>query len=338
MTGGSPYSALEIETWRRLLAHGALLRSSAAYLGDFHDLSLTQQVVRSAAGELTLAAQGAALAATDDAAVRGASLAWATELTHLALTASGPAQALLTALQVCAGQASNLDPYRLLFDALEELSAVVYGECWDSPTLSLAGLMTDPHLNGLDDLYPIAGLLESRNPPVVELQIYPEAFRASAYAVIPRLFVHEFVCHVPARGGPSSNTSAFAEGFMDWASEFFFERWIALVDPSLAPTAIEHSRAYDQVVTRAATPEGAARRRGRRAAEGLVIWLVSQGGRQIDEASAWLARQAVLLNCVDAPEAAKDQLVIQLSQPFSPQLDASLRRLLPGGGLSSLLP
>ena len=140
-----------------------------------------------------------------------------------------------------------------------------------------------------------------------------------AYAAIPWLLVHECICHVPARqGGKNSNASPFAEGFMDWAACFFFERWMDQIDASLSLAASQSQGLIDRTLTRPETSEGAARLRGRSAAKRIVTWLRNDHGYDEERAKAWVAKFATDLNCHEASLAKKDSFVVALnSRPWS---------------------
>jgi len=209
----------------------------------------------------------------------------------------------------------------MLFEGITWHAAQSYGECWRPPQLSLGWLPTVPRPAVASDPYGVAAVTDRANGPPVELQIHPARLGPAAFAVIPYLLVHECVCHVPARyQGKANNASLFNEGLMDWAAKFFLEVWMPGIDPTLAQAALEHATQVDQVLLGPDTPEGAARRRGRRAADVLVMWLRTDRGRGLAEAKAWVAKLAVALNCFDEDLNRKDDFVLSLNRSWSVQL------------------
>lgn len=74
--------------------------------------------------------------------------------------------------------------------------------------------------------------------PTVVLRLAPEELNLQTYAAIFAVLVHEFVCHVAAPRGDSSNESPFAEGFCDWAAKQLFCRWLDDVRPALFAAAM----------------------------------------------------------------------------------------------------
>ena len=313
MAGQSPYDGLDDATWRLLLAQGALLAASAQMLAELHERSRSLGVVRSAVDELYLAAQAASQLEDAAEAVEDARARWSDHLGRL-LDPSGVAtedRDLLEDLRMDVAAASAEDPFQRLFDRVAERAREVYGALWREPTLDVGWLAAfPPRPTGPDDFPVTATTLAG---PVVRLDVYAQGFGPAAYAALPSLFVHECVCHVPARQrGKVDNASPFAEGFVDWAASFFFRRWIYGIDNALAPAANEQAGPLDQVLTPASTSEGAARRRGRRAADRVLGWLVERG-RARHEGEAFVAHLAVTLNTTDAALATKDHLVTRLA-------------------------
>lgn len=317
--------------WRRLLSHAAILRAVTESLAEL-DLRSHQGQVRSALDQLRSAAQAAGTASSDVEAVRSARVTWCGELGRLIRHPgiSAAERALLTRVSTTAVRAVADDPFAKLFRDVTIRSASVYGACWPPAKLSVGWLPVHPYGGGGAARYSVtAKKLPGR--PVVEIQIYPDDFGPAAYASIPALLVHECVCHVPARHeGADSNSSPFAEGFMDWAAKFFFDLWMSTLDSQLAATAGEHAAALDQLVLRPETPEGAARRRGHTAARSLTAWLESVHAVPHEEAKRRVARLAVALNCTSATLARKDSFVTALLSHYSGPLSKSLSAVLVG--------
>lgn len=318
--------------WRRLLAHAAVLRAVTESLAEL-DLRSHQGQVKSALDQLRSAAEAVGVtASSDEEAVRRARDLWCSELDrflrHPAVT---PAEkALLKRVSTTATRAVADDPFANLFSDVAKRTASIYGACWPAATLSVSWLPVHPYGGGGAARYSVtAKKLPTR--PVVEIQVYPDDFGPAAYASIPALLVHECVCHVPARhAGVDSNSSPFAEGFMDWVAKFFFDLWMPTLDPLLAATAGEHAAALDQLALRPETPEGAARRRGHTAARGLNAWLESVHALPHEEAKRRVARLAVALNCTNTALARKDAFVTKLLSPYGRSLSQDLSALLVG--------
>jgi hypothetical protein len=250
---------------------------------------------------------------TDEEAVSGVASSWRYTLEDLMPAAASPSELqLIEALHSHAANADATDPFANLFDAVSARCAGAYGESWPGDVRFALGIAFPPSGR---PLVPYGLVAETRlsPPPTVTLGILPQGFGPAAYAAMPAVLVHECVCHVPARqGGEVSNSSVFAEGFMDWAARFFFERWMPEIDAGMAPAALEHALRLDAVVTRPDTREGAARLRGRRAAERVAGWLQADVGRPRAEAQAAVAKLAVELNTTEASLAVKDDLAVRL--------------------------
>jgi hypothetical protein len=315
----SPYPALDAETWRRLLAHAALLRAVSARLTEL-DLALGRPPFQSAVAALSTAALASCGANDDDQAVRQATERWREDLGRLAALVDGNERELLDELGRRAADATAEDPFETLFAGVATKAKAVYGACWQAAELSVAWLAAPPRRYA-PDRFAVTATTVPGATPVVEVLIYADGFGPAAYAAIPSLLVHECVCHVPARqGGAVSNASPCAEGFMDWAARFFFDRWMLELDAALAPAARHFARGLENAVTLAETVEGAVRIRGRNAADVIGARLVAKSGLTPAEAEAWTARLAVELNCTEAPLARKDRFVVALNGEWPPTL------------------
>jgi hypothetical protein len=293
-----------------------------------------------ALGELALAARDAAGTDCDSDAVSQASKQWCAKLGSLIRRRhiADDQRALLLQLKARAQRATADDPFHLLFNEVTLCSAQAYGAAWAPPRLALGWTRSHPR-PGAADPYGVTAKTRLEAVPAVDIQVYRDGFNPAAYAVLPLLMVHECVCHVPARqGGKAANESPFAEGFMDWAARFFFDLWMPKVDAALTPAALRHALRVDDVLTDPGTPVGAARLRGRSAADRLVVWLQKDQGRPHSEARAWLARLAVQLNCADAPLEVKDRFVVYLNAPtWSSRFVHGLSAVVDGAPARSLL-
>ena len=134
------------------------------------------------------------------------------------------------------------------------------------------------------------------------------------------------VCHVAARQDRAANDSTFAEGLLDWVAYRYLEYWAVKLDRELAPAARKHAESLRDVLTRADTPEGWARRVGHRAAEHLRVWFETECDLDPLESPLMIARLAVELNKVDRSLADKDAFVSMLGPPVPPLAAQALRR------------
>lgn len=323
---------MEAERWFHLLTQGALLRANAEKLGDFHErCELADPAAQIAFSRLVLSARTTGgSAGSEEEAVSAVSEEWREALGELMGHASGPeGRRLIEALYERAGEAVPTDPYRELFELVAGRCAAIYGDFWPPVDFAL-GWRGHPRARA-GDPYAFGAVTRPGPPPAVSLGIFPDGFGPGAFAAVPAVFVHECVCHVPARQrGAVSNGSVFAEGFMDWAAKFFFERWMPEIDGALAPAAMQHAAGLDAAVTPPRTPEGAARLKGRRAADKVVVWLQNECGVPWSEALPAVARLAVELNRVEASIAVKDRLVVRLAGEWDDELARSLARYCKG--------
>jgi hypothetical protein len=263
------------------------------------------------------AANAAADAAADDSgAVRQAAESWREDLQRR-ITRGGiePEEGeFLVAIRRLAARATDADPFAALYDAVAERAAMAYKEAWPASELQVTSLIEHPRGSVTGDPYALTAHTPPGIPAVVDLLIDPDGLGSATWAALPSVLVHECVCHVPARQGDEvMNTSPFAEGLTDWAASWFFGVWIAAIDADLAPAAREHAPTLVQLFTNPATPEGAARRRGRRAASRWAAWAANTDGFGQTAADAHVAASIVSLNVTEAPLADKDLLVTQLN-------------------------
>jgi hypothetical protein len=278
---------------------------------------------------LYLAADGIAVtASTDDQVVAEVVENWLQDIRAIAerSTTEEDEGQLLGDIHHLAQYALAHDPFQELLDKVITKASVVYAHSWRRASLSLGQIRRHPRpSNREQDPYAVTASTNTRmDAAEIELNIYPLEFGPAAYAVIPLLFVHECVCHVPAQQDRNDNRSPFAEGFLDWVSIFFFEQWIALLDTELAPAARHHALQFSQILKGRRNPAWAARVRGHQAAETLTAWLQADMGRTLTEARVRVALLAVDLNQTSAPLAKKDLFISKLRWPFSQELKTML--------------
>ena len=163
---------------------------------------------------------------------------------------------------------------------------------------------------------------------VVRLKFHLKGFGPATYAAILRVLVHECVAHVPSgharpdRPGTADNTSPFAEGFMDFAAEYFTDRWADGIDSEMAGAVREHGARLRQILPHR-HEAGGANLIGFRAGERLVDFFASKGhDRQRAHHDAVVL--AVQLNGSGRPLCEKDHFVSRLYPPFPVELASAL--------------
>lgn len=177
----------------------------------------------------------AAVVALRAALVQGLTSAVLTEPEHLALR-NRVVQELTTAGN------SAVDPFDPIFEYVSDQAAMLFGDRWPGVRFQIAA-GTGPYYRESSKLYVNAStdlrIGKPHDCPVVRVSIWEKKFNRETYAAIYALLVHELVCHVAsprvAYGDP--NSSAFAEGFADWAAEKLFERWLSDIDVKLRAAA-----------------------------------------------------------------------------------------------------
>lgn len=222
------------------------------------------------------------------------------------------------------------DPFKRLAEGVEANCRILYREAWPIPDFAVVLKRRHPRSHWYPgDPYPVTGETQGSS---VRLVISSDEFGPVAFAVLPQILIHEYVCHVPARQDGNSNTSLFAEGLMDWVAEFFHDQWIALLDADLAVAATIHSRHLREVVlSDSSHPAVRARQAGHRAAERLAVWLQTS----LSPAEMWtremaiigVARLAICLNREEASLGRKNLFVSRLTvTPYSAEFASMLRR------------
>lgn len=312
-----------------MLVRGALLRALGPKLADLHESCATPAIQQAITG-LHLSADAAAGAPDDSRAVALAVADWRTRVQPLALALAEDSAERLVLEEALAlvQEADPSDPFAALFTSIGSHAGRLYEEDWRAPRLELEKLIAHPRTPVPGDPYGITASLTPGSPPRVTVQIHHDGFGPAAFAAMPALLAHECVCHAGAQHAQVSNTSVFAEGFMDWAASHFLELWMPAIDAGLAPAAIEHAELLRATLCGPRTVHAAARMRGRRAAERAVTRLVARRGVPVEEARARVARLAIELNRAGAALAHKDLLVTRLNAiPYDSQ---AVQRLATG--------
>lgn len=325
----SPYAGLEPWMWRNLLARASVFHATRARLSELCDHIDQGGAVQAALLDLEMWAQEfAANDVDDETTVTNVVAAWDRQLTERLGRAQLDAGArdLLAEVQELVRLASWDDPFQETFARITALASVIYGAAWRSATLGVAHIGRPPREGG----DPYAVTASTPWPPTateaeVELLIQCDRFGPAAFAALPMLLIHECICHVPARQDCAANDSTFAEGLMDWVAYHYHEHWAVKLDPKLAPAARLHAGSLRQLLTRANSAAGRARRIGHQAAENLRAWFEIDRGQHYQESPVSVALLAVQLNQVDRDLAAKDQFVSLLGSALPPSVEDALR-------------
>jgi hypothetical protein len=236
------------------------------------------------------------------------------------------AQGLLAELYELAKEAVHHDPFKELLDQVAAKTSAIYGTWWRDVSLSLGYTREHPRPPGSDSNGIGAATKLDDDRAEIQLDIYATDFGPAAYAALPYVLIHECVCHVPARQDKNDNRSEFAEGFLDWAAVYFFERWIAELDSCLAPAAIEHTARLGGILKRETSPTGVQRLRGHHKAQLLATWFQDSGISGCrDQARAKVASLAIELNETDTSLARKDWFLSTVRFPLPSELQEGLR-------------
>lgn len=139
------------------------------------------------------------------------------------------------------------DPFEPILKYLADQAANLYGLNWPGVRFQIAA-GTGRYYRESSTLYVNAEtdlrIWDPRDCPVIRLSIWADRFNRETFAAIFAVCVHELICHVAAPRRPSDdpNSSAFAEGFADWAAEKLFDRWGLESDPKMRPSAQHFGR------------------------------------------------------------------------------------------------
>jgi hypothetical protein len=146
-------------------------------------------------------------------------------------------------------------------------------------------------------------------------------FGPKSYAALPRLLMHECFCHaVTGHTRGHDQFSPFAEGWMDWAADHYFEEHLLPADPEFEGSARHHGRGLTEALCRR-TPAGDKRVAGMDVAETVCRWFraqfVGQGLRRSEaeyEARRSTAALAVQVNLTPHELAVKECLTSALGE------------------------
>ncbi|MFZ0168070.1 MAG: hypothetical protein WAL64_01455 [Candidatus Dormiibacterota bacterium] len=197
-----------------------------------------------------------------------------------------------------------------LFELLAGKTSDLYGNlssatCAMTPTWLLAHPRARPGENA-PDIYSIDACTTLVNgEPQVELQIFLTEFDASCLMAVPRLLVHELICHVHAHDDAIDNRSVWAEGVMDWTAAKLWEEWCMALGLPAGPV-LGHGGA----ISAQRHPEF--RITGHYAADNLCQWLTGVG-LPYTVAKNKVVRLTLEINVADQPLDAKGELVSRLS-------------------------
>jgi hypothetical protein len=200
--------------------------------------------------------------------------------------------------------------------------------------LEIAHILRHPGAgNPVPDPYGLtAETMHSAGGATIRLKFHLKDFGPETYAAVVRVLVHECVAHVPSGHvgrddghGPDagvSNSSPFAEGLMDYAAEYFTERWADQIDEGIAAAVTRHGRGLATAVT-SREPSGQARHIGHATGEHLVAFFMSMD-KDRPTAQHLTVRLALQLNGSERALAEKDHLVSHLYPPFPPDVQHAI--------------
>lgn len=308
---------LETVTWRTLLGRAAIFYAARQSLGEFADLAFdpNHPAIDRALDALNDTVDIIAQTSTDDTAFISALVteygSRISDIGHARPLQKDEAD-LLSELQLLIVRANATDPFQILFSKVSRLAANLYGDQWREPRLLVANRMAHPRQPANDPYCLSANTIVQADGPVVTLSIFPRLLGPACYAAIPFVFVHECVCHVPARQDRDCNSSPFAEGLMAWVGWHFFHRWAMLIDRSLAPAALQHGDELHDILRGSGNPMFYPRRAGYRSADRLMGWFHQELDEPPEEAESRVARLAVELNVIDVALDRKDNFVTRL--------------------------
>jgi hypothetical protein len=221
------------------------------------------------------------------------------------------------------------DPLGRLFARVCQESSGIYQDSSIRTRLLVRQIRRHP--GGRNDPYGVTASTRRRPGRTVDVQLSfcLREFGPETYAVLPMVMVHECVCHVYSGHSEECNESIFAEGFMDWAAQFFFTLWILKIDNILEPAARYYATDFARLLP-GRSEDGRAREIGHSAARNLNSWFKRIDGLHDLESGRRVARFAVELNASNRELAEKDALVDlifdTLDDDFPQLLDQALRR------------
>jgi hypothetical protein len=231
---------------------------------------------------------------------------------EMRLAQTGPDEEL-ERLLVLAESGTFCDHLQIMFNSLEIKSRTVYRRLAPR-TVSLDREWLISHPKGsripreFSDRYHInAQTITDDDTARIELQIHLDNFDESSLLAVPALFTHELVCHAHAREDRNDDASLWAEGVMDWAAIFFFEKWCNKIG---LPYGLVRNCGVGLWNSRMSP----ARHSGRLAADTLVEWLASEPSvRGLPVARPTAARLALEVNATPGVLRAKDALASRMA-------------------------
>lgn len=335
-----PYKFLETELWYILLGRAAIFRAVKGRLGDLADAAKHWtrygDTVRDALNRLyQIVNEVARSALNGQQVVSEVSRAWLHELRRIVdqKGVEPDARRLLAELHSLVEQAVASDPFREIFERVQAQASPIYKPHWRETSLSLGHVREHPRRASRDPYALTAVTTTAGRHAVIQLNIYPPDFGPAAYAALPSIFIHECICHVPAKQDKDDNRSVFSEGFMDWAAVQLFENQMGRMDTQLMPAAKQHGKHLAELLKdEANNPAWAERTYGHRQADILADWFLEQiplcSG---EEARVKVIRLAVELNRTDSLLEMKNRFVVELTSTPSIKLARRLMAWATGG-------
>lgn len=218
-----------------------------------------------------------------------------------------------------------VDPLAQLFGEICRHCAKLY-PAWQEPQLVVKAILVNPAAPTAADPYSFTASTEvdPKDGRIrVNLKICLRDFGPESFAALPRVLVHECVAHVPSGHAhtDSDAQSVFAEGWMDFAAEYYFRRWMSEIDDQLERAALHHGRLMSEVMPLRGT-EGPARTEGHVSAAKLSAWFEQYGPEGCGD--RMVARLAVKINAsaksLDEKTALARQVLGGVSDPLSEAL------------------
>jgi len=320
----SPYPELSDDDWGSLLAIGIVHRRCAPMLRQFATSRAGSVVLRKLHADMAMDAAVAAKQSTDVKVaeqMRAATLASATRLLAHPNCESADRPVLNGINKGLTGNIPCDDPFADLYARCERACAQLYGQAWSPPKpFELQAISAHPR--GLNDPYVVdASTARPANGRGVRLKLCPTEFGPEVFAVLPRVLLHELICHVGAGDREDADPlSPFAEGLMDWTSLHYLQAWAPVLCTDYPRAAIMHAEQSAESF-KADFGTKAARESGQDAA----LTLVGQDGRTTS-----ITQLALDLNAAARPRKPKDEFVRRV---IAGTLDASrmpLREVLTG--------
>jgi hypothetical protein len=213
------------------------------------------------------------------------------------------------------------------FKYLAKSANIAYGKPTRKVELFRQWYNDHPVSSAQPDIYHVtAHTARSANESTVDLCVHLDSFDPPSLLAIPTLFTHELVCHVYANEVGVDAKSIWAEGVMDWAAWFLFQRWAPQL--TLLPYAAVR-RVGDDLRRRRMTTE---REAGLAIGDTLYEWFCNDGSRTGPTMAALVTVRYVLeINTTGALLRDKDLLASRIANiGREDRLQADLRDWLAG--------